>query len=122
MTMYEYLELIKKVDPEFRSLFVNLTKHEFMDWDVKTYSMMNHLVDNTKYKDVVDANKTLKVLLFSEPCVWLLFIKDEDFLLYLDGIWSSIKELIINGVDEMKHFIEVITILHNRNPERFPID
>ena len=121
MSMCDYLELIKKVKEEHRSLFVKLTKDEFKDWDVKTYSMMNYLIDIGKYKDI-DMTKNKKVLLFSEPCIWLLFINDEDFLNYLESIWPSILELIINNVDEIKHFVDVIGLLHSKYPDRFHLE
>ena len=121
MIMCEYLELVKKINKEYRSLFIKLTKDEFKEWDNKTYSMMNYLIDIGKMKDI-NMDKNLKVLLFSEPCIWLIFINDEDFLIYIENLWESILDLLINNVDEIKHFTEVIAILNSKYPDRFPLN
>ena len=108
-------------DKELKDFFYDLTCVDYNNWDNKTFDKY-HVVLSNNFKDLDKAiPKHLKLLLLCQPECWALYIKDNDFLNYIELQWSKIYNSFSNCsiVKEDTKFLKVIDKLNELYPERF---
>ena len=130
-----YEDLVSQIkDEEIRELFIEFTKDENEEWDDITYEIFEKII-KTSFKDLNNIlyNNYYKIMILSLPQTWCLYVKDEDFLKYIEISWNAYKKIykeyvnsLKNGVDnetasrsEMKKYVKIVQILQNIHGERF---
>ena len=114
-------------DKKIRKLFKKFTYEESKTWDCRVYNLLNKIID-PKY-DINSIDKAnLKLFIIQEPACWLLLIRNESFLNYIEPTWSAMVDNIYNcekdkenDDDITEEFKEVFNIINNIHGDRFKI-
>lgn len=117
-----YKILIYRIkDKELKNFFYELTCTDYNNWDSKIFERY-HIVLTNNYRDLEKVvSKHIKLTLLCQPETWALYMKDDDFLDYIELQWYKIYSVSssCNIIKENKKFSKVIDKFNELYPERF---
>lgn len=118
----KYLNILRKINVEYRDYFYIFTKNSFKNWNNKTYNDINYFLENN-FKIINDTlNKNLKIFYLSRPEIWIIFLKDKYFLQYIESIWENLLELKdtdFEDQNDFKNFQIITNILNKKDKDSF---
>ena len=105
-------------DLEIRVLFEELTSSDYNQWNNRYFNDLNNVAKHG-YSAMEGFTK---IFLLSRPEIWILLLKDEEFLNYIHSFWKDVLRVVYNNEeDENKKFKIIITYLNLKYEEMFPI-
>ena len=108
---------MKIKDHEIRSLFKDLTESDYNKWNSRYFYDLNNVIKNGY--DALEG--FTKILLLSRPEIWILLIKDEEFLNYIHSFWKDIISIVYNDEEENKKFKIIVLYLNLKYEKMFPL-
>lgn len=129
------LESIK--DPEIKALYKEITNENLHHWNMHLCEL-TELFMNDSYEKIL-SDSYLNSMLLSTPENWVFFLKDEDFLRFIQTDWKDVKKTVFdfdvkqlyknkNNSEEVEYQIKninkvkkIIEILNKMYPDRFEL-
>jgi len=105
-------------DPETRVLFEELTSTDYREWNNRYFNDLNNVANNG-YSALEGYTK---IFLLSHPEIWILLLKDEEFLNYIHSFWKDVLMVLYNDAEENKKFKIIITYLNLNYEKMFPLN
>ena len=123
-----YNKFTKKIkDKKIRKLFKKFTYEESKTWDYRVYNLLNKMIEPNYDINSIESGH-LRIFIIQEPACWLLLIRNESFLNYIELTWSSMVENIYNCEKDKENddivtseFKEVFYLINNIHGDRFKI-
>ena len=122
-------------DDEIRTLYKEITSENLHEWNLHLVEMTK-LFLNDSYEEI-SKDSYLSAMLLSTPENWIFYLKDEDFLSYIENDWVAVKSTVFdfdvtqlyknneNPTDidyqlkNIKKVKKIIAILNKMYPTRF---
>ena len=129
------LESIK--DPETKALYKEITNENLHQWNMHLCELTKLFMNDSYEK--ISSDSYLNSMLLSTPENWVFFLKDEDFLTYIQSDWKDVKQMVFNfdmkevyknnnNSEEVEYQIKninkvkkIIEILNKMYPDRFDL-
>jgi len=105
-------------DHEIRVLFEELTSTDYQEWNNRYFNDLNHVLKHG-YQAIEGFTK---IFLLSRPEIWILLLKDEEFLNYIHSFWKDIIKIVYNDEEENKKFKIIIAYLNLKYEDMFPLN